>query len=84
MRSIPGSTGWALVTGADCRMAVVVDDRVTTWDDVNDLAPSQVLAVEVYPRAAAVPGRFQAHLAVSRVGDRNGCGIAIVWTVAAR
>jgi hypothetical protein len=80
VRANTAATGWALTTGGDCAMIAVVDDRVTTWDEVNDLVPTQVTAVEVYPRASSVPGRFQGLLKQAEVLDRRGCGIAVFWT----
>jgi hypothetical protein len=76
--------GWALTTGGDCAMIAAVDDRVTTWDEVNDLTAAQLTAVEVYPRASSVPARFQGLLRQAEVLEQRGCGIAVFWTTRGR
>jgi hypothetical protein len=78
----------ALFTGTGCPMAVAVDDRLTEWDEVADLPPGYVVAMEVYRRTTQVPSRFQGHLVQAagraRRGETVPCGLALVWTRAGR
>ena len=79
-----------LATANGCPIAVAVDNRITEWDEVTELPPGYVLAIEVYRRAAQVPGRFQGLLVQASIkhrsssGDVEPCGLALVWTRAGR
>lgn len=86
--SMVGPAVLGLVTTTGCPIAVAVDDRVTTWEEVADLSTDHVLAVEVYRRTTQVPARFQGLLVQAAVLNRSGnpvpCGLALVWTRGAR
>jgi hypothetical protein len=77
-----------LFTVTNCPLAVAIDDRLTEWDEVADLPPNHVVAMEVYRRTTQVPSRFQGHLvqAARRVpiGGTLPCGLALLWTRSAR
>jgi hypothetical protein len=82
----PGRQGtWQLAvtgpTGGPCPLLVAVDGRLTQWDEVTDLPPWYVLAVEVYRRTTLVPAEFQGLIA--QAGGLP-CGLAVVWTRNAR
>jgi len=63
-------------TGAEpCRLNVWVDDMLSAAGDdgLDVLAPGWIVrAVEVYPTAAVVPGRY--------VRQNNLCGAILIWT----
>jgi hypothetical protein len=72
--------------GADdpdgCPLLVAVDRRLATWDQVAELPPASVAAVEVYPRLGSVPAEFVGLLARAHGLGVPGCGLALVWTAA--
>jgi hypothetical protein len=72
---------WALTNMRGCQLGVALDGRMAEWDEVVDLPPARVLAVEVY-RESQVPGEFYGLLrqVSPRGGSGAGCGIALVWT----
>lgn len=66
---------WGMTDTKGCPLVVALDDRRTTWDEINELPPEYVLMIEVYRRQSLIPSRFWTHM--SRGG---GCGLALVWT----
>ncbi len=83
-----GSVGagvWGLVApNTGCVMPVAVDRRLADWEEVVDLPPDYVLAVEVYRRPQQVPAELQGLLAQAAGMGRPACGLALVWTRSAR
>jgi hypothetical protein len=62
----------ALRNGGQCAADVYLDSQRVPWQVVNDLRPEQILAIEVYRRAADAPVRF--------VEQGTECGVVLVWT----
>jgi hypothetical protein len=77
---------WGLTRADGCPLLAAVDGRLTRWDEVIDLSPDYVLALEVYHRVARVPTEFQGLIAQARAMEMPGagCGLALVWTRNAR
>jgi hypothetical protein len=57
---------------AYCVPPLFIDGFRADYEELRGYRPSDLLAVEMYPRPSAVPARFQS---VS-----GGCGILLVWT----
>jgi hypothetical protein len=78
---------WQLMTqtpSGPCTLLVAVDGRLTGWDEVTDLPPEYVLAIEVYRRDRQVPIEFLPMLSQASATGAGGCGLAAVWTRAGR
>lgn len=77
-----------------CRMNVFVDGALVRWADevsLDDILPKdELLAVEVYPRAALVPSALvglapastssPGRAAITSQGQRSDCGAIFFWT----
>jgi hypothetical protein len=74
VRQVNGKVGLASMDGG-CLYGVALDGRPSSWEDVLELPPDYVLAVETYPRRRW-PAQFE-HLG-------SACGLALVWTRTAR
>jgi hypothetical protein len=61
--------------GDRCEPAVWIDTAPTDADHLSVLQPGEIAAIEVYPRAFAVPPEFMESKAQSRL-----CGAVAVWT----
>lgn len=62
--TLPGTNG-------RCLANVVIDARKSDYDELNFLRPSEIAAIEVYPRRLSAPAQF----------IRNeSCGAVVVWT----
>lgn len=59
-----------------CRAQVYIDGWAADDAQLQDMTPSQIFAVEVYPRQTASLGRF--------LSVWNNCGVVLVWTKWAR
>jgi hypothetical protein len=57
--------------GQKCLANLIIDGRRSDYDEFNFLRPSDVAAVEVYPRRMSAPMQF--------VRD-DTCGVVVVWT----
>jgi hypothetical protein len=57
--------------GGRCAANVVIDGFKADHDQLNTLLPSDLAAVEVYPRRFSVPMRFMTN---------DACGAIVVWT----
>jgi len=55
-----------------CVADLRIDGVLSTWDQLSSYRPQDLVAVEVYPRAAIVPARYQS--------ISSGCGMVLVWT----
>jgi len=83
VRTIPGGM-WGLTTTGGCPLPVALDGRLTQWDEVVDLPPWYVLAIEVYRRSSLVPIEFSGLMAQASVMGQRTCGLAVVWTRSGR
>ena len=54
-----------------CPANLLIDGRQATHDELQFYRPSDIAAVEVYPRRLSAPGQF--------VRD-NPCGVVVLWT----
>jgi thioesterase domain-containing protein len=80
-----GAGAWGLVApNTGCVMPVAVDHRLTEWEEVTDLPPDYVLAIEVYRRPRQVPAELQWLVTQAAASGRPACGLALVWTRSAR
>jgi hypothetical protein len=84
VRTVDRGGVWGLTTSAGCPLLVAVDRRLALWDQVAELAPASVAAVEVYARLADVPPEFVGLLARAHGLAIPGCGLALLWTGNAR
>ena len=83
VRTLQAGT-WGLSTMRGCPLLVAVDGRLTQWDEVVDLPPWYVLAIEVYRRMGLVPIELQGIVRQAAGAGQRGCGLAVVWTRAGR
>lgn len=69
-----GSMAFAQLGAHVCPLNVFVDGRRQQVDDtgLDAISPHHVAGIELYPRAALVPGRFQV--------PGRPCGALVVWT----
>lgn len=65
---------WARLGAYNCALNVFVDGKHTKVEEsgLDFISPSHVSAIEVYPRPALVPSRFQV--------PGRPCGALVVWT----
>jgi hypothetical protein len=60
--------------GRTCLPAVRIDGVVASFNNLVDLYPREVAALEVYPRVSTLPTGFTQHI------DEPACGMIMVWT----
>lgn len=72
---IAGAGATAIVMHGTCELMVVVDNDIRNRT-VNDLAPSEVGAIELYPDKMSAPSRFRIEM------DRRPgvCGAIVIWS----
>jgi len=85
-RNVPGlrvvrSGNNSIVTvsrgGQECIPKMFVDNMGTTAAEIDKLVkPEEIRGVEVYRGSNEIPARW--------IGQANGCGLIVVWTVATR
>jgi len=61
-----GGNGWCVAT-------LYIDGFLSDWDQVNVYKPTDLVGVEMYPRATTVPIQYQ------QSADRL-CGVVLIWT----
>jgi hypothetical protein len=69
--------GWAVILPvrsallSGCVAGVYLDGLRSSYEELLAYKPEDLRAIEVFPRAANVPLKYQ---------PRNGCGVVLVWT----
>jgi protocatechuate 3,4-dioxygenase beta subunit len=70
-----GGTAFAIsmpsTRGGRCIANVVIDGRKSDFQDLSFLRPSDIAAIEVYPRRMSLPMQFV---------QNDDCGVVVVWT----
>jgi hypothetical protein len=59
----------------ECTGMRILQDGMMELDNVNDVAPSMIAAIEIFPQGAFAPSRYTVH---------GSCGVLVIWTHASR
>ncbi len=55
-----------------CVATLYVDGALSDYDQLHSYRPSDLVGVELYPRAASAPLQYQS--------VATGCGVVLIWT----
>ena len=55
-----------------CVATLYVDGALSDYDQLHSYRPSDLVGVEMYPRAASAPLQYQS--------VATGCGVVLIWT----
>jgi hypothetical protein len=73
--TVAGQGSTAVVTHGNCTLLVVIDHDMRNRT-INDVAPSDVGAIELYPDKMSAPARYR----VEMDRDPKLCGAIVIWT----